>query len=534
MAPQVVPPSRAAAARSVSMVLSPMPAGRHVDDPLEADAVGVGAQDPEVRQRVLDLAAGVEPGAADELVADAVAQERFLDRPGLRVHPVHDRDVARPEAGVVVVGSPGQGRPAAADHALDLAGDPLRLLFLVVGLEALDPDAALVLGPELLVLARRVARYDGVGGVEDELGRAVVLLELDDGGLRPVALEVEDVAQVRAAPRVDRLVVVADDAQVAVACRQRPHPQVLGAVRVLVFVDVQVAPLLLVLGEDVGRLLEQPDGLEQEVVEVERVRLAQPLLVARREPGDGPLAVVGGVLGEEGRVEHLVLGPADRAEHRARAELAGERHVLLAEDLLHQRLLVVRVVDDEPPADADGLAVGAEHARGERMERAGHHVPPALADQADDPFAQLRRGPVGEGHREDPPRGDVLDADQVGDAVGQDAGLARSRTGEDQQRTLRRRHRARLFRVERPDDLLLARLLLRGACARDPAAGRARSGRSSSTGASRIQAGSSATVGAASSRSMKAVPAATLAASTAASSVWSPERRRRVGLTRPL
>ena len=190
-----------------------------------------------------------------------------------------------------------RARPAAADQALDLAGDPLGLLLLVVGLEALDPDAALVVGPQLLVLARRVARHDRVRRIEDQLRRAVVLLELDDRGVRPVALEIEDVAEVRAAPRVDRLVVVADDAQVPVTGGERLDPQVLGAVGVLVLVDVEVAPALLVLRQDVGRVLEQPHGLQQEVVEVERVGLAQALLVARREAGDGALAVVGRVLG---------------------------------------------------------------------------------------------------------------------------------------------------------------------------------------------------------------------------------------------
>ena len=140
------------------------------------------AQDPQVGQGVLDLAPAVEPGPADELVADAVAQERFLDRPGLGVHPVHHRDVAGPEARLRRRRRRGGSArvAAAADQALDLAGDPLGLLLLVVGLEALDPDAAGVLGPELLVLARRVARDDRVGGIEDQLRRAVVLLELDD------------------------------------------------------------------------------------------------------------------------------------------------------------------------------------------------------------------------------------------------------------------------------------------------------------------------------------------------------------------
>ena len=128
------------------------------------------------------------------------------------------------------------------DQPVDLARDPLGLLLLVEGLEALDRHAALVLGPQLLVGPALVARHDGVGRVEDQLRRAVVLLELDDRRLGVVALEVEDVLDVRAPPAVDRLVVVPHHAQVPVGRRQRPDPQVLRPVRVLVLVDVQVAP----------------------------------------------------------------------------------------------------------------------------------------------------------------------------------------------------------------------------------------------------------------------------------------------------
>ena len=164
---------------------------------------------------------------------------------------------ARSAPRVLVVGAPGQDRAAAADQALDLAGDPLRLLLLVVGLEALDLRPAALVGPELLVGPLGVPRDDGVGRVEDQLGRAVVLLELDDRRVRVVALEVEDVPDVGAAPAVDRLVVVADDGEVAVLRGERPDPEVLRPVRVLVLVDVEVAPAILVAGEDVGRLVEQ-------------------------------------------------------------------------------------------------------------------------------------------------------------------------------------------------------------------------------------------------------------------------------------
>ena len=81
--------------------------------------------------------------------------------------------------------------------------------------------------------------------------------------------------------------------------RERLDPQVLRPVRVLVLVDVEVAPAGLVGVEHLGRPLEQLDRLEQQVVEVERADRPQPLLVALRELRDDPLAVVDGVLGEE-------------------------------------------------------------------------------------------------------------------------------------------------------------------------------------------------------------------------------------------
>ncbi len=218
----------------------------------------VVAGGPQVGQRVLDLAPLVEAGAAHELVAQPVAQERLLDGSALGVGAVHDRDVLQPVLLVVaVVGTPRQDRPGAASpgrEGLDLACHPLRLLVLAVSLEALDELAAGIVGPELLVLAVLVALDHRVGGIEDELGGAVVLLELDHRGIGVVGLEVEDVAQVRAAPAVDGLIVVAHHREVAVLLREQLDPQVLGPVGVLVLVDVEVLPTLLVVGQHCRRL----------------------------------------------------------------------------------------------------------------------------------------------------------------------------------------------------------------------------------------------------------------------------------------
>ena len=124
-----------------------------------------------------------------------------------------------------------------------------------------------------------------------------------------------------------------------------------------------------------------------------------------------------------------------------------------AEELLHQRLLVVRVVDDEPTVDPDRLAVAAEQAGADRVEGPGLDLAALLAGQRDDPLAELFRRPVGERHGEDPPRSHVLDADEVGDPMCQDPGLAAPGAGEDEDRTVGGGDRARLFRIEARDDL---------------------------------------------------------------------------------
>ena len=82
-------------------------------------------------------------------------------------------------------------------------------------------------------------------------GGAVVALQPDDLGAGEVLLEAQDVVDLGAAPAVDRLVVVADAADVGRALRQQPQPQVLRDVGVLVLVDQDVAEAALVVGEHV-------------------------------------------------------------------------------------------------------------------------------------------------------------------------------------------------------------------------------------------------------------------------------------------
>src|SRR5204862_168634 len=71
-------------------------------------------------------------------------------------------------------------------------------------------------GPQRLALARLVVLHHRARRRQNVLRRAVILLQPNDLGLGEVVLEVQDVADVGAAPAINRLVLVADDAHILV------------------------------------------------------------------------------------------------------------------------------------------------------------------------------------------------------------------------------------------------------------------------------------------------------------------------------
>ena len=247
-------------------------AGGCIDDAPQPQIVRGIVDEREVGQHILDLSAVKEFHAADNLIRDAVALERVFQRVRLRVHAVEHRVVAPVLAAVEV-----------RHHA---GNDKVRLVLLVE--HGLDGHlfAAARVGPERLALAPDVVLNDGVRRVKDVLRGAVVLLETDRARALVFLFKIQNVGDVRAAEAVDALVVVADHADVAMAVRKQPHQLVLHPVRVLILVDEDVAEFALVVRSYIRLVLQQAHRVENEVVEVQRVRLAEDAVVARVNFGD--------------------------------------------------------------------------------------------------------------------------------------------------------------------------------------------------------------------------------------------------------
>ena len=249
--------------------------------------------------------------------------ERAFKRTRLRVGTVHDGHVRIRRA---LLGA----------DASDLPRYPRGLLLGVVRGIADDRVPAAQCGPQLLGLATLIVGDDRVGRVEDGLRGTVVLFEHDGLRVGEILLEILDVADVRAAERIDRLVGVADDGDPCragpprrggvrhdlpgrVHARQLADQLVLGMVRVLVFVDEDITELMTVIVGHLRLGAQQFDRPADQIVEVDGVRHGQTMLVFGVDDGiqhldvaeiaDLITALAGPVVG---RVALELLLPADQ------------------------------------------------------------------------------------------------------------------------------------------------------------------------------------------------------------------------------
>jgi hypothetical protein len=287
-------------------------------------------QQPEQRQRSPHVGQVVERLLAGALAGNAGAGEGFEQRLALRAEAVEHGEVAEGtrRRGVVVDAARVEGEVArAAHHLLDLVDDILRLGF--VGRRAVDVhlDGGDEVRPDAQRGPVRAAGDHLLRGGQDQLAGAVVAAQAHFGRVRVVAAEAQEIAAVGAAEAVDRLVRVADHADVGrprTLAGEQPQQAILSQVDILVLVHGDPA----VARGEAGA----------------QVKIASPATGRRGRPGrrsrahwqpqrrfvsgvDLRQAWVGvGQIGQRGRVrrQELVLRRGDEAQQGVHAALAGK------------------------------------------------------------------------------------------------------------------------------------------------------------------------------------------------------------------
>ena len=336
-----------------------------------------------------------------------------------------------------------------------------------------DGDQALVDVLRHLEAVGVVVLDQAVGRVEHRLRGAAILLQDDLPGVRVGAVERKDVAHRRPAEPEDGLVVVAHHHHVALARGQQLHELELGVVGVLELVDQDVLVALLVAPQHVGPRPEEAEGLHDLVAEVDLAEARHQGLVLRVGPRQ--LEVLLGVQAA------LVVGGRGQEALREGQVLVGS-HVLVLEaaPLAQDRLQVAGGIAEGPVvlereleeviAQEDHLLGAGEDAElgsepqlervlldqpvAEGVEGGDLHVGVAVGHEGVHALFHLRRRLVGEREREDLGGARATGRDEVGDAAGDDGGLAGPGARDDEQRTGLVSDRRRLGRIQPLEDPL--------------------------------------------------------------------------------
>ena len=381
----------------------------HVDDAAQAHVIRRIDDHAQVGHHVADFLAIIELLAAEDLVGDARAHQHFFHHTGLGIGAVEHGAVA------VIL-------PCPVELA-DAARDPGSLIALVTSSIQMNLFARALFRPQGLFLTASVVSDDLIGCVQDVGGGAIVLLQLDNGGVGVILLEIKNVADVRAAPAVDGLIVITHDAEVAALVSEQLDHHVLGVVGVLILVHHDVTETFAVALQHRRMIRQQLEGLDQQIVEIQGVVGLQAGLILQIDIVDHLAAVI--LLGFAEplvRAHELVL----RIGNFGR-QLAGRQELLIdiqpLEDLLQHGLLVIIVINDKGAGVAQLLDIPAEHPGTGGVEGGDPGVLCLVAHHGGNALLHLLGRLVGKGQGQDIPRRHAV-IQQICHTAGQRAGLA--------------------------------------------------------------------------------------------------------------
>ena len=261
----------------------------------------------------------------------------------------------------------------------------------------------------------------------------------------------KDVLHGGAAPGIDALEVVAHRHQIAMARGNNIHKVRLQSVGVLIFIHQHMLHALLVIGGDIGVLAQQAQPVDEQIVKIHGIQLALALRIALGNFQDArnihlmPREVILHC------VRQLNAAIGGQTNHGIQHPRLGEFFILEAQirdTMLQQTQGVVFIQNAVIVAIAQQGRISPQHAVGRVMERAAPHAPHPAAHQLRGAVEHLAGGAIGERQQQNPARVHLSFQHQPSHAAGQRLGFARARRRNHQRRTIRRRDRAQLLRVE--------------------------------------------------------------------------------------
>ena len=215
--------------------------------------------------------------------------------------------------------------------------------------------------------------------------RTIILLQQNDSRVWIILLKIQNVTHVRAAPTVNRLIRISDDAKIFVFGGKLLRQNVLRDVGVLILVNGNVLETLLITLQNVGIVLKKFHGRENQIVEVQRIILPQLFLIQLVNLRDvfitlcsARIAILTYLLTKMRGIRQIVLEVGD---FKLRVEKNFLVKIQFADALLDERFRVAGVVDCKVARELPGdFNFPPQKSCAKRMERTQHDISRGRAD----------------------------------------------------------------------------------------------------------------------------------------------------------
>ena len=200
----------------------PNTAARCVNHAPKTDGINRIDHQLEIREHIFDLLALVKPHIAHDLIRDIGASEPFFKGARLCIRAIEHRHIA--------VGM----------HALKIsrnASDPAGFFCVIRASFQTNFLAPCAICPQFLSLAPRVVANQRIARIQNNLCRTVILLQTHDKRVGIIGFKIENIANICTAPRIDALIVIANNTYILMLFGQIARKEVLWAIGILIFVD---------------------------------------------------------------------------------------------------------------------------------------------------------------------------------------------------------------------------------------------------------------------------------------------------------
>ena len=318
----------------------------------------------------------------------------------MRVRTIKDSEIA-PVAAILTL------------EPFDVLTHDHRLLFVAVGGLQLQPFTMLILRENVFRYLPFIPPDERVGSLNDQLRRAIVLFQFEEFCIFIQTLEVQDIIDIGTSEGIDALGIIAHHTHHLALLRQLIHYRLLGKVRILILIYQHKMEFINVFLTDVLMILEQHPRLNQQIVEVHRIRLTASLRVPYiyiRELG----ALLGSIILRPSTFDirlgqhQMILGHRDTISNGRRLiHLVIQIHLL--DDGLHQRTGIRLVIDGKVGVIAYLRCFSPQDSGKHAVEGSHLQIPgPLLAYQSAYTLLHLASGLIGKRQRQNLPRSHTL------------------------------------------------------------------------------------------------------------------------------